>query len=158
LTSLKNNESSGHKWFHSACYFMAFFLLSVYNFLFRIMKITTALRECGLQSSNLILCIDFNKKNNESSGHKWCYSACYFMTFFLLYLRSSCQTVTYLCFFLRVIFHLYTLRICYLILHVIRQMSKVKRYMNCNVAYKTHSFLVYYYQKLAFSSFQEASK
>jgi len=40
--------------------FMLYMLFII--FLLRIMKITTALRECGLQSSNLILCIDFTKK------------------------------------------------------------------------------------------------
>ena len=40
--------------------FMLYMLFII--FLLRIMKITSARRECGRQSSNLILCIDFTKK------------------------------------------------------------------------------------------------
>ena len=43
-------------------YMFMLYMLFIYFFILRIMKITTALRQCGLQSSNLILCIDFTKK------------------------------------------------------------------------------------------------
>ena len=43
-------------------YMFMLYMLFIYFFILRIMKITTAMRECDLQSSNLILCIDFTKK------------------------------------------------------------------------------------------------
>ena len=43
-------------------YMFMLYMMFIIFFILRIMKITTAMRECGFQSSNLILCIDFTKK------------------------------------------------------------------------------------------------